>query len=285
MGSEEASRFPLAVGPVTIGIRFDAPGNTEAFARYFTGYESKKAIDVALDFLVTSHSDMPDIPQSLIQSKIWNDQEFSIADELFVGKFKPGDNSWSVAVKNIMTKGQITRVFEQFLYQAFYSACSLKSKTAYLIHSAGVTTEGRGFLFVGASGTGKSTVAGLSDSYGVVNDEMNIISLEPEGIWLHKSPFNAYFKAKNGAPAAVRAVFILRHSKSVAIEPCSPAQAVAVLTGQVVPPLGLEDTYTPSSAALMMLVASKIVQAVPAYFLDFPVEGGFWPAILALFPE
>jgi hypothetical protein len=284
MVSQEAANFPLAIGPVTIGIRFDAPGNTEAFARYFTGYTSLESIDVAIGFTVASHADMPIIPESLIQSKIWNGGEFSIADGLFSGTFNSADNIWNVNVKNIMTKGQITRVFEQFLYQAFYSACNRTSRIAYLIHSAGVTVDHKGFLFVGASGMGKSTIAGLSSCYGVLNDEMNIISSEPEGIRLHKSPFNAYFTEKHGIPATLSAVFILRHSRNVSIEPCSPAQAVASITGQIVPPLGLEDSYSPAVAATMMLVATELVQTVPVYYLDFPVEGGFWPTILDLFP-
>ncbi len=285
MDAEKSHCFHLAMGPVTLGIRFDEPGNTEAFGQYFTGYESLDSMDVAVNFKVLSHSDIPSIPDSLIQTKKWNEGEFSIADGLFSGKFEALENAWHVRVKNIMTKGQITRVFEQFLYQAFYTACSRSSKSAFLIHSAGVSVEGRAFLFIGASGMGKSTIAGLSTCYGVLNDEMNIVSIDNEGIRLHRSPFNAYFKDKSGMPAPVRAIFILRHSRIVAIEPCSHAMATAAITGQVVPPLGLEDGFSPAIATRMMFVATQLVQSVPVYFLDFPVEGGFWPMILSLFPE
>ena len=122
MAETEGSYFPLAAGPVTIGLRFDAPGYTESFAEYFIGYESAARPDVRLDFKLVCHDDFPEIPESLVQAKRRESDGFIIGDGLFSGRYDPAAGSWLVSVKSVMTKGQITRVFEQFLYQAFYSA-------------------------------------------------------------------------------------------------------------------------------------------------------------------
>jgi len=283
MDHQENPYFPLAVGPVTIGIRFDIVENTEAFSRYFSGYASPRTPDLLMDFTVVGHDDVPFIPESLIQAKTWHQDKFTIASDLFKGSFDRERNTWNVIVKNIMTKGQITRVFEQFLYQAFYSACAKSGKKALLIHSAGVTMVERGFLFVGASGMGKSTVAGLSRAYGIMNDEMNVLSYGPSGFLLNRSPFNAYFDSKSGSAERLSAVFLLRHSATCRLEPVSGARAVAELTGQIVPRLGLEDAFSPAAASDMMSAAEDLVRTVPVRYLHFPVEGGFWPLILDQF--
>lgn len=272
--------FRLATGPVTLGIRFDIPGYTETMGDYFTGYASQLDMDLKMDFTLVDHATIPDIPQSLIQSKSGSHDGFSIADGLFRGLYDPDSDKWNIGVKFIVTKGQTTRVFEQFFYQAFYSACARKSINAFLLHSSGITVGPHGFLFVGASGMGKSTITELSRAYGVMNDEMNILSQEADGLHLHRSPFNAYCTGKNGMPSRLRAVFLLRHAPDCRLQPVSAARAVAELTGQVVPPLGLEDEYTPAVASEMMDIALRIVKAVPVYHLYFPVHGGFWPLIL-----
>ncbi len=284
MDSEKGPYFPLILGPVTLGVRFNTRENTEAVARYFDAPLQEGNPDLLLDFTLVDHAEYPDIPESLIQTKQWNEGFFSIADNLFRGRNNPEKKRWEIEVKAIMTKGQITRVFEQFLYQAFYSACVKVGINAFLLHSSAVSVNGSGFLFVGASGMGKSTIAELSRNYGVINDEMNILSPKDNKLYLHSSPFNAYFKQKSAETSPVRAIFLLRHAKSCRLEQISPAKAAAEITGQVVPPLGLEDSFTPAVASTMMNIAVNIVTTVPVYLLYFPVEGGFWPLILEKFP-
>lgn len=283
MDTQKNTYFPLSVGPVTLGIRFDAPGYTETLAEYFQGYAGTANTDLSMDFELISHGDSPPIPESLIQAKQMTGDGFSIGQDLFCGRFDPRDDTWRVRVKTCMTKGQTTRVFEQFLYQAFYSACRRKASEAFLLHSSGVIAESQGFLFVGASGMGKSTIAELSRAYGVVNDEINILSSVDDGFLLHGSPFNAYCKEKIRTTASVRALFLLSHAEKCRIEEVSPARAIAECTGQIVPPLGLEDEYSPSVASLMMRTAGIIIGKVPVYRLSFPLGGGFWPIILKRF--
>ncbi len=276
--------FPLALGPVIIGLRFDQKGYTQALAEYFSPATPGNAPDVFIDFTLVEHDDFPEIPQSLIQSKKWTKGTFSIAENLFRGKSGPTAQTWEIEVKTIMTKGQITRVFEQFLYQAFYTACSIARKPGILIHSSGIAVDGRGFLFVGPSGMGKSTIAEMSRGYEVFNDEMNILTPEGSGGYrVNPSPFNAYFEGKTASSAPLKAIFLLRHADECRLETISPAMAVAEITGQVVPPLGLEDAYTQAVATRMMEIAFDLTAKVPVRLLYFPREGGFWPLVLDTF--
>jgi len=283
MDSEQNTYFPLRTGPVTLGIRFNTPGSTSSFTRYFTGYKSRGKPDLFIDITVESHHDFPDIPQSLVQAKLGGGNTFTIGDSLFRGRYIPERNTWEVTVKNMLTKGRTTRVFEQFLYQAFYSACRRSGTDAVLLHSCGVCVDGHGFLFVGPSGSGKSTVAELSRNYGILNDEMNIMTGSGAPFRIEPSPFNAYFKAKSKSPAPVAAVFLLRHGAQCRLEPVTPAAATAEITAQVVPPIALEDSYTPVVLKEMLVTAMHLASSVPVFELYFPLEGGFWPLVLDRF--
>lgn len=285
MDSSSPSYYPLRLGPVTLGLRFSDSANTQAIRDYFDAPDHAHDPDILMDFTLIDHDDYPDIPQSLIQAKQWKDDSFTIADNLFKGRKPAKDQSWEIEVKAIMTKGQITRVFEQFLYQAFYSACARTGSPAFLLHSSGIAVHDKGFLFVGPSGMGKSTIAELSTEFDVINDEMNILRLSENGVYtLYPSPFNAYFKHKAHHEATLKAVFLLRHDSYSHIEKTTAGKAVAEVTGQVVPPLGLEDSFSPAVSARMMSIALELVTNVPVYVLYFPVEGGFWPLIQDLFP-
>lgn len=56
--------------------------------------------------------------------------------------------------------------------------CLLPLRAAVPFHSAGVVINGRGYLFYGQSGAGKSTIAGLSP-FPVLSDELNAVFTSP----------------------------------------------------------------------------------------------------------
>ncbi|MBK7188683.1 MAG: hypothetical protein IPH86_08440 [bacterium] len=88
------------------------------------------------------------------------------------------------------------RIFEQ-LYQAYASARQRPDKTAWLVHPSAVIADGQGFLFVGPSEAGKSTVAKLSSQLHVLGDEMNLLAPRAGGGWdLIGTPFNGLFRAR-----------------------------------------------------------------------------------------
>ncbi len=85
------------------------------------------------------------------------------------------------------------RILEQIFYQAFWSARRAAGLDAFLIHSSAVIVDGRGFLFVGPSEAGKSTVARLSAAHHVLGDEMNLVRSSGAGLTLVGTIFNGLF--------------------------------------------------------------------------------------------
>ena len=104
-----------------------------------------------------------------------------------------------------------------------------------MLHCAGILAPSGVHLFIGQSGSGKSTAASLSRGRGMVlNDDL--IVLRPEqGRWIaYGTPFwNFETIDRDGqtASAAVAGIYTLVKDPNVFLEPLSAAAAVAALIG------------------------------------------------------
>ncbi|MBD3219674.1 hypothetical protein GF314_00405 [bacterium] len=179
----------------------------------------------------------------------------------------------------------MTRVFEQILYQVFHSAARRIGYDACLVHSAGVIGGDRGFLFVGPSAAGKSTIASLSGDHAVVNDEMNLVQFTGSGPRLLASPFNGFYRDKQAATAPLTAVILLAQGDEHRLDTIGSGQAAAAIAAQVAPPVGLLDPPEPSTTEAMLETALRLVGTVPVRRLTFRKDPGFWPVVLSEFPS
>jgi len=276
VAAQDARECRLRVGDAVIALECPSPGYAASLDRYFDVTGSVGDPDIRLRLNIVAHGDVEAIPDSLFATKRVDADGFSMADGLVRGRFDPGCRSGEVWVDCILTKGQVTRVFEQILYQAFYSARAARRYDAFLIHSSAVVRGGAGFLFVGPSGTGKTTVAHLSRADLVLNDEVTLVSFEEGAVVVHGTPFNGYFREKSAGRAPLRAVLLLAHGPSHRLGEATRVDAVAALTREIVPPMGLEDAWTPAVRAAMLDLADRLSGSVPVRRLEFRPDPDFW---------
>jgi hypothetical protein len=259
----------------------------EAFATSMRRYFGQGAITadptVSLTMHLVTHETNPTVPTSLLLDKQADGASFDLADGLVTGRLDPASGRGELHVKTILTNGRMTRVFEQVLYQLFHTAARILAYDAVLVHSAGVVADGRGFLFVGASEAGKSTVADLSQAHAVVNDEMNLIEFTPDGPWLRPSPFNGHYPEKRAATAPLTAILLLDKGAEHGVSAVGSARAAAAIAAQVAAPVALEEAPTPAASRAMMEQAIRLVSTVPTRQLTFRRDDGFWPVLLAEF--
>jgi len=274
----------IAVGGVVIGLECSSEEYAASLREYFATGATDEAPDVRLKLDVFGDDIPVVVPDSLVATKRLNGDDFTAAGGLVAGRYDPTARRGELRVHWVLTKAQMTRVFEQLLYQAFYSARAARGYEAVLMHAAGVIRGGDGFLFVGASGTGKSTVADLSQAHTVVNDEVCLVEFGAGGPVLHSTPFNGLYRRKHAGCAPLRAVLLLAHGPAHRLEPIGAAAAVAALTGQVVAPLGLEDALSPRISVRMLDLAGRLAAAAPVRRLTFTLDPGFWRAIDDEFP-
>lgn len=148
-----------------------------------------------------------------------------------------------------------------------------------LLHGAGIVRDGRGYLFCGYSGSGKTTVARLSPDDQVLNDDL-VVALPSGGRWLlYATPFwNPTQMRPSGIKSApLTALLRLVQNTTVFLEPMGAGQALAEITANV--PVLPAD---PSLSVALLLRGQQLLRATPAYRLHFLPDPSFWLLVAAL---
>jgi hypothetical protein len=286
--SPDPGAYRLRVGEVVIELVCADPELAPALARYFASPDDPADPHVSLALHVVEHAEPPAVPSSLVLTKRVVGGGFDIADGLIRGAYDPATGRGELHVAAILTGGLMTRVFEQILYQAFHAALARSDWDAALVHSAGVVRDGRGYLFVGESGVGKTTIADLSRDAAVLNDEMNVIAFDAAGPRLLASPFNGHYRDKQPAAAPLSAaplaaVLLPRHADAHRVEDVGAGRAAAEVAAQVCPPVTLDAAADQRTTAAMLDTATRLVSAAPVRRLLFRPDAGFWPLLIDAF--
>ncbi len=174
-------------------------------------------------------------------------------------------------------QGQVARSMYSFdsLLRVFFSVILLELE-GLLVHSAGVSRFQQGYLFIGPSGAGKTTLARLSEGYGdTLSDELSLIRRTEEGWRVFGTPFWGELQ-KNGRNQAVplKTAFILTKDTRVYTEKLSPGIALSRLLSCVLFFCKDEDSVTQ-----VVDIASRLVQEVPFLRLHFRKDDTFWRVI------
>lgn len=279
----QAHEYRFRVGKIVISLEYHDLEFVQSLAEYFMQPSDPAEPDVRLELNLVNHEDMPEVPNSLILTKSLTDDGFDIADGLIRGHFDPVSGRGELHVKTILTNGLMTRVFEQILYQAFHSACQRAGYDASLVHSSGVIHSGAGFLFVGPSEAGKSTVASLSLDRTVLNDEMNLIDFSGDTPQLISTGFNGHYRDKQSGSAPLTAVLLLSQGPTHALEPVSLGSAACTIAAQIAPAVGLDQLADQATRQAMLDTGIRLAESVPNRRLVFLPDAGFWPLLVKTF--
>lgn len=151
-----------------------------------------------------------------------------------------------------------------------------------LLQAAGIAVGGKGYVFLGPKGAGKSTVVALisdADPEAVVlGDDSVIVRMERSGsLVLHAMPVGISY-SRLAAPRVqvpVAGIFILDQSDVVALEEVSSAEAVDALLSNGV------GRFTEEADAVRFEWAVRFSRVSPGIRrLKFRRDAGFWDLIL-----
>jgi hypothetical protein len=134
-----------------------------------------------------------------------------------------------------------------------------------VLHSSGVDDNGRGLVFVGHSGAGKSTQVGLwRGEPGVVamNDDRIAVRVEAAGPICHGTPWGGTAEIARNHAAPLRALIVLEQASENAIEPLAPAAAASLLMARAFLPY-----WDAALMARAMANLNAILARVPVYRL------------------
>ncbi|MFQ3638675.1 MAG: hypothetical protein SNJ62_01515 [Chloracidobacterium sp.] len=129
-----------------------------------------------------------------------------------------------------------------------------------------VDTDGRGFLFVGQSGDGKTTMARLWSRAGatVISDD-RVIVRHLDGRWLmFGTPWHGEAAFAEPVAAPLTRLFVLRHGPQERSEWLSPGQAAALLFARAFPPF-----YDSAAIDFTVGFLGELAAALPCEVLTF----------------
>ncbi len=99
------------------------------------------------------------------------------------------------------------------------------------IHASGIVTgDGRGLLFAGQSGAGKTTMANLwrgQPGVTILSDERVILRSEGGVIWMYGTPWHGEGRLASPGRVPLAQIFLLRHAPENRVMPIAPGTAVA----------------------------------------------------------
>jgi hypothetical protein len=139
------------------------------------------------------------------------------------------------------------------------------------IHASGVVLDGKGFLFVGHSNAGKSTMAMmLKDQAKILCDDRMIVRRWPDGFKIHGtwSHGDVPDVAANSAP--LKAMLFLKQDRENLLIPLDhPQEIIGTLLACVIRPLGTADWWDKT-----FTLVEAMAREVPCYSLHFNKDGG-----------
>jgi hypothetical protein len=135
-----------------------------------------------------------------------------------------------------------------------------------MLHACGVNDSGNGYLFVGRSGQGKSTMAKLwsGNRVCVLSDDRIIVRKIKQRFWIYGTPWHGESKICSPEKVPLKKIFFLRHAKVNRVKEVDPFDAVSRLICCSFPTFwdkqGMEFT---------LKFFSDLVKNIPIYELEF----------------
>ncbi|MGB6431804.1 MAG: hypothetical protein WBF06_14555 [Candidatus Acidiferrales bacterium] len=153
---------------------------------------------------------------------------------------------------------------------------ALSRRGGFLVHAASAVRNGAAFLFAGASGAGKTTLARLAPENAVLlSDEISYVRKREVGYFAFGTPFTGELaKVGENICAPIAALYILAKGLQNRVEPVAQAEAGRALLTNIL--------FFAEDAELVRLVfesACEFVVRVPVYRLTFVPDASVWEFI------
>jgi hypothetical protein len=143
-------------------------------------------------------------------------------------------------------------------------------------HGAAMVQAGGGYLFLGASGTGKTTLVRTWPGEKILTDDHAIVRRTAQGFQLFGTPYSGREKTpcEPGAQAPLRGILLLNQDPHTTLQKLSAAKAFQALLPHVIHiPSDREDTDR------VLEIVQELSTLVSVANLNFNREDPLWPVV------
>ena len=149
-------------------------------------------------------------------------------------------------------------------------------KGGLLIHGAGIARQNNGYIFLGPSGVGKSTVSRLSGNFILLNDDLTVILPDHDGTWkIFSTPFANPGQRIQIISVPLRGMYLLEQSDMVRLEKLFLGKAISEIIANI--PVITGNFFL---ADQVISTCLKLLQKIPIFKLSFMKDPSFWDVIL-----
>lgn len=174
---------------------------------------------------------------------------------------RPEEKSWDIIMDS--PTGNVDPMCYPMDGLILYYLTALKGDI--FIHGSGVSHKGKGYLFTGRSGKGKTTLAGIFNDQGslVVHDDRLILRQYDNGVFMYNTPV---YENEEYRKAELSSVYIIEHGSSNKSQSQPPSDAVTSIMANCIQhhwDTGLIGRLTGSIITLVSRVTVKKLKFVP----------------------
>jgi hypothetical protein len=140
------------------------------------------------------------------------------------------------------------------------------------VHALGVDDRGRGLLFVGVSGAGKSSAARLwaaRRGVTILSDDRIVLRRQEGAIYAHGTPWHGDAGLWDPGRVSLERIFFIGKAQEYAARRLSPAAAAARLFVCSFLPF-----WSRTGLGRSLAVIDDVVGSVPCFALDYPLDTG-----------
>ncbi len=149
----------------------------------------------------------------------------------------------------------------------------LADRSGCYLHSDGIKIDEEGYLFVGHSGAGKSTIATLLQDKGeILCDDRMIVRKWQDGYQIHGNWSHGTLPIVSASSAPLKGIFFLEQSQTNQIIPVeTPMASIAKLLGCLIKPMVTKDWWEK-----VLNLVEDLAGSVPCYQLRFDKSGDIY---------
>jgi MoaA/NifB/PqqE/SkfB family radical SAM enzyme len=274
------------IAGITLKIGADFPLTGETFTKKYDEFQVEEPGEETIGIKLVSG--VPKLSELNLGKEVYRQSPWAIYQNhntfIYTGIRDEGDNDdprTIVTANKDHTRLTIYRDPKLYQDQPFHSlttlvsdqiflAQSLAHKQALYLHSSGIILNGKGFLFVGHSGAGKSTMMKMLRGHGeILCDDRNVVRRWPDGFRVHGTWSHGELPDVSVNGAMLQGMFFLEQAPTNQRIPLTdPGEILSRLLPCVVKGLVTADWWDK-----ILALAGQIAREVPIYRLKFDKSG------------